>query len=111
MSTYHVATNGWNYIYPPRPDSDDLEVLGGATYYLGVGPSVMPGIDIMEAHIHKMRGVSDRASIIPLWLLPKASASLCLKSMRVQESPHLRCFGKTSTTFTPAKRFKLFAVS
>ncbi len=56
---------GWHYTYPPRPDSDDLEVLGGATYCLGVGASVMPGIDIMKPYIHKTRRVSERASIIP----------------------------------------------
>lgn len=65
MSTYHVATNGWPDIHPSRPDSDDLEVLRGATYYLGMGASVWPGIDIMKAHIHKTRGVSERPSTIP----------------------------------------------
>lgn len=65
MPTYHAATNGPPYTYPLPPDSDDLEVLGGATYILGMGASVMPGIDIMNAYIHKMKGVSERASIIP----------------------------------------------
>ena len=65
MPTYHIVTNGRAHTYPPRPDSDHPKVLGGATYCLGLGASVMPGIDIMKAHIHKMRGVSERPSIIP----------------------------------------------
>lgn len=78
MPTCHVTTNGRHHAHALQPDSDHLEVLEGATYCLGMGASAMRGIDIMKDHVHKMRGVSERASIIPQWLLPKASASLCL---------------------------------